>query len=238
MSDYRLCLLVGLLGLTAFVPASRAHSELASLPKEYRLPPERTVVPQKGVFLVAKRSMPDPRFRQTVVLLLAHGDGGTLGLIINRPTDIPLSQALPNLNPATKEKHVLFFGGPVATNRLIFLIRSGVPLQDTAHVMADVYYSASRDTLEQVISGHKRANELRMFVGHSGWAPGQLPSEIARGDWLLVRADPRTIFEKDLDHIWPDLIDQQPPPGIFIDDRDHPPPSATVAVPVVACAGK
>jgi putative AlgH/UPF0301 family transcriptional regulator len=82
------------------------------------------VILQKGMFLVAHPDMLDPRFQQTVILLLSHGKRGTLGLIINRPTRTQLSQALPDLEIPNKARHLLFFGGPVGINSLLFLVRS------------------------------------------------------------------------------------------------------------------
>ena len=76
--------------------------------------------------------------------------------------------------------------------------------------MADVYYSADRNTLETALNQHKKTDELRMFLGHAGWAPGQLAGELFRGDWLLVRADSHSVFEKNLDGLWRELIDRGP----------------------------
>lgn len=220
-------LIVLVLAVSAFSSGIRADTKVSAIPRDQRAP-TRTIVPGKGIFLVAKRDMSDPRFRRTVVLLLAHGDGGTLGLIINRRTELPLSRALPDLNAAGNEQHALFFGGPVGLNTLIFLVRSGTPPQQSSHVMADVYYSADRDTLEAALNQHKQANELRMYLGHSGWAPGQLAAEIARGDWLLVGGDSETVFEENLDAIWWELIERGPPPGIIVDNGDHGPAETIV----------
>ena len=218
MLRYRLHIVVVILGLSVFLPVVQGHVAVSSIPREDRILPGRTA-PQKGAFLVAKRNMPDSRFRQTVILLLEHGNKGTLGLIINRPTDIPLSRALPDLDSITDEKHLLFLGGPVTPDRLIFLVRSPAPPKETAHIMADIYYSASKDALGRAIKQRKGSQELRMFLGHSGWAAGQLDAELARGDWLVVQADPRTVFDQDLKHIWPQLIEQDPGPGMIIDNR-------------------
>ncbi len=235
MLRYGLRIIVVILGLAAIVPAIRTHVAVASIPKEDRIPPQRTS-PKKGTFLVAKRSMPDPRFRRTVILLLEHGDDGTLGLIINRPMDIPLSQALPDLDGIAKQKHFLFFGGPVAADRLIFLVRSDAQPQETAPVMADVYYSASKEALERAIRQRKGSQELRMFLGHSGWAGGQLEAELARGDWLVVQADPQTVFEQNPERIWPKLIEQDPGPGMIIDNRKRQTPAAALRITGVAGA--
>ncbi len=191
-------------------PGSSAETNLVAISKDRQTLPDQIDVPDKGVFLVAKPAMRDPRFQRTVVLLLEHDDEGTLGVIINRPTEMLLSHALPDLKGASNGKHTVFFGGPVGLNTLVFLLRSSEPPRASSHVMADVYYSADRNTLETALSKRKKENELRMYFGHSGWAPGQLAGELLRGDWLLVRADSHSVFEKNLDALWKELIDRLP----------------------------
>ena len=205
---------------------------MVSVPRQPELP-SPTLTPEKGVFLVAKPGMADPRFQRSVVLLLAHSDKGTLGLIINRPTEVPLSRVLPDLRAPDTERHALFFGGPVGMDMLIFLMRSGAPPEHSRHVMTDVYFSVDREMLEQLLRKHKAHSELRLYIGHSGWGPGQLAAEIARGDWLLARADSATVFEKDLQTIWPQLIDSPTTPGRFIQYHG---PQPAIAVPQFSTA--
>lgn len=197
-------------------PGSNAETDLAAISNNRKTLPDQIDVPDKGVFLVAKPAMRDPRFQRTVVLLLEHDDEGTLGVIINRPTEMLLSHALPDLKGANNGKHTVFFGGPVGLNTLVFLLRSTEPPRASSHVMADVYYSADRNTLETALGEYKKENELRMFFGHSGWAPGQLAGELLRGDWLLVQADSRSVFEKNLDALWRELIDRLPRRGLIV----------------------
>ncbi|MFQ5790353.1 MAG: YqgE/AlgH family protein [Acidobacteriota bacterium] len=201
-------LALALLALSPTAGGGSGHSS-SQHPRERRsLEPLRL---DKGVFLVAKPRIAGGPFSRSVVLLLAHGESGTLGLIVNRATDIPLSQVLPDLNAADKESHSLFFGGPVTLSNLIFLFRSAEPPKRAEHVMGDVYYSGDREALEELLKRKKRAEELRLYIGHSGWAPGQLQREIARGDWQLARADAKTVFHNDPDTIWPDLIERERP---------------------------
>ena len=166
----------------------------------------QALVPEKGIFLVATAGMQDPRFRRSVVLLLEHGENGTLGLIVNKVTEISLAQVLPNLEDSSRESNLLFFGGPVGLDGILFLTRNAEPPERAEHVMEDVYYSGDRNLLEEFLEQNKGAGELRIFVGNSGWSPGQLAAEIAVGAWRLVRGDSDTLFEKDLNDIWPDLI--------------------------------
>lgn len=160
--------------------------------------------PAAGVFLVASRQMPDPRFQHTVILLLAHGDDGTLGLIINRPTAISLLDALPDLGDRGA-KHLLFFGGPVALNSLMFLNRSPKPPAQAIMVLDDVYVSSDRAVLEPLLDDSK-PTALRFYFGHAGWGPGQLHAELARGSWRLFRADADTLFQGQSEMLWEKFI--------------------------------
>jgi putative transcriptional regulator len=167
------------------------------------------------VLLVAARKMGDPRFRNTVVLLVQHGEGGSLGLIINRPTSILLSEALPDLKGASAAKHKVFFGGPVAINAMLFLVRGHTAPDNAEQVRTDIYVSGSRATLERMLGQGRSKNELRIYAGYAGWAAGQLDMEVLRGDWYLYPADARTIFDKDAEKLWNELIDSQEPEGLM-----------------------
>ena len=166
------------------------------------------VQPEKGIFLVAHPRIGGP-FRQTVVLLLAHGEQGTLGLVVNRPTDVPLSEVLPEMARGDKESRDLYFGGPVGLENLIFMFRSDKEEAGAAHVMDDVYFSGDRQVLERVI-GERGPDRLRIYIGHSGWAPRQLDAEIARGDWRLVRADATAVFGRNSERLWKRLSPPAP----------------------------
>ncbi len=166
---------------------------------------QQRLIPEKGVFLVASPDMTDPRFHHSVVLLLTHGEDGTLGLIINRASQIPLSEILPDLESPGVKSHLLLFGGPVGLNELLFLIRSDTPPERATQVMEDVYFSGDRALLEEFLDQNQDSRDLRVYVGRAGWAPGQLENEIARGGWGLVRGDSYRVFEEDLDDLWRDL---------------------------------
>jgi putative transcriptional regulator len=165
--------------------------------------PSRAVAPAPGVFLVAKPSIDGGPFRQSVVLLLAHGAEGTLGVIVNRATEIPLSTVLEGLEADETGDAVVNFGGPVALDGLMFLFQSEAPPEKGTSVMGDVYFSGERKVLEKLLK--KKEDRLKLYLGHAGWAPGQLQGEIARGSWTLVPADAFTVFRKSPDAIWPEL---------------------------------
>ena len=156
---------------------------------------------QRVETLVTPRAATGPDWNQLFV-----GSEGTLGVIVNRLTDVSLSEVLPDLEGGGKEMHRMFFGGPVALNGLLFVFRSARPPEGASHVMGDVYFSAELEVLEKALKRKTSSSALRLFLGHSGWGPGQLKWELGRGDWELVRADTETVFEKDPDSIWPELM--------------------------------
>ena len=190
-------------GLLAF---GWVHPDPAAHPLARRAPayPLAVTQPAAGVVLVASRQMLDPRFQHSVILLLAHDGEGTVGLIINRPTAISLADALPELGDKGAH-HLLFFGGPVALNSLMFLIRSPVPLTQATLVLDDIYVSSDRGTLEQLL-GKRKATGLRLYFGYAGWGPGQLNAELARGSWQLFQTNADTLFLEQGDTLWEKFI--------------------------------
>lgn len=170
------------------------------------------IVPAKGVFLVAEPDLGDPWFRESVVLLLAHGETGTLGLVVNRLTTVTLSEALPELEVGEEgEERDLYFGGPVALEHMLFLVRTEEPWDGASQVVEDVYFSGDRDALVTLLKQKKDDEELRLYMGHAGWAPGQLAREIELGSWQLVRATADRVFEKDVDTLWRSLVERGSP---------------------------
>src|SRR5512143_1131375 len=111
--------------------------------------------PARGKFLVANRNLVDPRFQETVILLIDYSAEGAAGLIINRPTKVPLSDLLPSVPGLKERSDVAYYGGPVEGRQLLMLIRSDERPEESGRVFGNVYVSASRDTLVSVIGSRK-----------------------------------------------------------------------------------
>jgi len=162
----------------------------------------------RGVLLVADRDLQDPNFSRSVVLVTHFDGSGTVGLVLNRPLPVPATQALPPLAALEPDPGGLFLGGPVAIGTLQLLVRTEADLGPESNVVGDVHLVGGADVFRDILEGRVRATALRLFAGYAGWAPGQLESEMLRGDWFLLNADVETIFAADPERLWPDLIDR------------------------------
>lgn len=149
--------------------------------------------------------MPDPTFRETV-LLVNHLEGRhTLGVILNRPTDESLSTLLPG-DRFRGLRDPVHLGGPVARNSLVALFRADKPPGEAFVILPGLFLSIHPGTLDELLA--RPPSALRLFVGYSGWAPGQLAAEIARGDWLVLKPDAEIAMRRDTRNLWQELIDR------------------------------
>jgi len=188
------------------------------LPPSIAPAPSAKLVPAAGMFLIARRDLPDPNFHRAVVLIVSHGNDGTLGLVVNRRSHARLADALPDM-PGTKgSTHRIFIGGPVLRGQMVMLARNERPREGLAAVMDNLYFAADRNVLELFLKNKKPARDFRLYAGHSGWSPGQLQHELDRGDWHLLPADAEAIFSNDVD-LWQRLIDRAAPIRIEVRRR-------------------
>jgi len=159
-----------------------------------------------GVFLVAQPSLNDSMFRRTVILITQPPLVGPIGVIINRPTEISLGEVFPRHENIAALPQKLHFGGPVARQNVIFLVRGDTPPPRSISVLQNVYLVGDADWVEAALADASKLLAVRVFAGHSGWAPGQLQNELKRGGWYVLPADSATIFDKDIAAIWPELV--------------------------------
>ncbi len=160
-----------------------------------------------GVLLVAKPELSDPNFRESVVLITQPvPGGGPLGIILNRPSEVRLSEAWPDAGAVPEQFDVLYAGGPVGHDRLLFLMRSEIGVAGGLRVLKDVYMSGDPALLKSIVGADVKVKALRAFAGYAGWAPRQLQAEIAAGGWYLLPADADTIFSKDAANLWQELL--------------------------------
>jgi putative transcriptional regulator len=161
-----------------------------------------------AILIVARPGLGDPIFADSIVLVMNNLVPDThVGIIINKPTRITVSelasQLFPNLKGLAKLNDKVYFGGPVELGTVWFLFRAAKPPEHAVEAFDGVCLSADKQLLLQLLGREKPMDGLRIFVGHAGWAPSQLQAEIAEGAWTAERADPDAIFNGKSEHPWP-----------------------------------
>jgi putative transcriptional regulator len=139
------------------------------------------------------------------VLLVDYDENGALGVVLNRPSDVPLIAALPEVEELRKRKDLVFLGGPVARDRMVLLLRAAAAPPQSIKVFDQVYATGSLSALRSSI-GHNEP--VRAYAGYAGWGPGQLDAEVARGDWLIGPADSKAIFDDPPTAMWSRLVER------------------------------
>jgi len=216
----------------ALAGASVASGPLVPTSIAPALPGASTGKPTPGMFLVARRALAGSHFGQSVIYLVEHDEDGTLGLIVNRASAISLSEAVPDIEDKRATAHALYYGGPVGLPMILMLVRSESATEGMTHVSDDVYISSDRRVLEAALAAKKPASELRFYIGYSGWAAGQLDSELERGSWHVVAADADAVFSGETDSLWNRLIERLEPTGIQVDNRPFLPAMAFAIKPL------
>jgi putative transcriptional regulator len=167
----------------------------------------RAQLQEDAMLLVAHPAFRDLEYRQTVLLAAPAPNGGHVGVILNRPTKRSLGSLFPEHEPSKKVVEPVFYGGPFSRGALVALVRSDqTPGGGSVLLMNNLYLAFRANTIDHVIE--TTPNEARYFVGYVGWRPGELKSEIDRGLWSVMNADVDTIFRKDTDSLWEELLQQ------------------------------
>lgn len=163
----------------------------------------------RGKFLIAGAKLRDSNFFKSVVLIVEHGPEGSMGLIINHPSENTVSYALQEHLQLPETQDLVYVGGPVEPTNL-FVIHNSEALDPTEMpVVEGVFMGSSSEVFVEILQAslaEKQGLVYRVFAGCSGWGPGQLEEELERGDWFTVDADARFVFHKDPYQVWDELI--------------------------------
>lgn len=158
-------------------------------------------------FLIAMPELEDPNFSRTVTLVCQHDENGAVGVIVNRTVDsLSINDVLDQFNlPKTESGHIghqpIYVGGPVHNERGLVLHRGLGDWQSTLKVGVQLGLTSSRDVLE-AIAHSGGPDDCLLVLGYAGWGAGQLDFEIRENAWLTVPADPRIIFEVEVEQRW------------------------------------
>jgi putative transcriptional regulator len=157
----------------------------------------------RGKLLIAGPSLLDPNFWRTVVLVVEHNDDGALGLVLNRPSETTIHEAVPQLEQLVDGDELLYIGGPVQPSSVIVLARLEDPADAALIAFEDVgVIGVGADSDEPSVG----VIEGRAFVGHAGWGRGQLDSELERGDWIIEPARRQDAFADNAPELWTSVL--------------------------------
>ncbi|MFC7493054.1 MULTISPECIES: YqgE/AlgH family protein [unclassified Nocardioides] len=163
-----------------------------------------------GMLLLATPALVDPNFVDTVVLLLDADEQGALGVVLNRPSGVPVAEVLDVWADVVAEPDVLFHGGPVGTDGAlaVALLRDADDVPVGFRAVEGTLGLVDLDTPVELLQGGLAG--LRIFAGYAGWGAGQLDGEIAEGSWYVVPAETADVFRLDTADLWRDVLRRQP----------------------------
>nr|WP_235434379.1 MULTISPECIES: YqgE/AlgH family protein [Gordonia] len=167
-----------------------------------------------GTLLLASTDLTEPTFARSVIYIIEHNDGGSLGVILNRMSQTAVHNILPQWTDLAASPQALFIGGPVKQDAALCLgvTKHGVDIEgieglrpvDGRVVLVDL--DADQELLAEFFEG------VRIFAGYAGWGIGQLDAELAQDSWLLASALPRDLLAPPTVDVWADVLRRQPWP--------------------------
>jgi putative transcriptional regulator len=160
----------------------------------------------EGQLLVASPTMSDPNFARTVVAIANHDEDGALGIVLNRPSDTEVAEAVPELEGVVGSDEVVFVGGPVQPASIVVLAEFDDPTEAAFLVVAGIGLVSDRTGLDRLETVTARR---RVFAGYTGWGPGQLESELEREDWIVEPALPEDVFHEEPAELWGHVLDRK-----------------------------
>ena len=156
----------------------------------------------RGQLLIASPALIDPNFRRAVVLVVAHDEDGAVGLVLNRPTDTEVGEAVPELSELVEPGALVSIGGPVQTEAVVVLAEWDDADEAGAIVFDDIGLMGSEADSERVVAATRR---VRVFAGYAGWGGGQLEAELDESSWVIEDAAAEDVFGGDAD-LWASVL--------------------------------
>jgi putative transcriptional regulator len=159
--------------------------------------------PAGGRLLVATPALDDPNFTESVVLLIEHGEQGSFGILINRPTWVDPDEVLPQIADYADYSGNLYRGGPMLPTTALMLLRSDeLATRGARPLLGDIFVTTEVEILADLEQPAWHPGVLRLFAGHAAWEPGNLEREIANGYWTVVNGREDLIFTDDTAGLW------------------------------------
>ncbi|MDE2451086.1 MAG: YqgE/AlgH family protein [Gammaproteobacteria bacterium] len=195
--------LAAALVIMLLLPVSSPSTSAARTPSKPPVPSKAPGPAMTAILLVAQGVVSDPNFGGSIVVVMNNIGPAPVGIIINRPMPLTVSRFFPKLKHLTQVQDKVYFGGPVEFGTIWYLFRAKTAPAGAIQVCDGVYVSADEKLLNELLGRDKPMEGLRIFIGHAGWAPGQLQAEISGGAWVPKPAVADSIFNAEPQLPWP-----------------------------------
>jgi putative transcriptional regulator len=158
----------------------------------------------KGNILISEPYLGDPNFERAVVLICENNEEGTLGFILNKPSQITFDSVMKN---SEDFKEILFIGGPVAQDSIHFIYRNHLDIDGSVEIAEGLYWSGNFQELMKLIRERKvKGEDIRFFLGYSGWGEGQLDEEMENNSWIVTNTSANEIFDVKAEELWREIL--------------------------------
>ena len=163
------------------------------------------IEPQKGDLLISEPFLADPNFSRTVVLLCEHNEEGSFGFVINKPAEVKLNELLEDAGTRNDD---IYVGGPVQQNTLQFIHKNDDLIEGGVEVLDGLYWGGNFEQMMAMMDSNVLSqDDIKFFVGYSGWGAGQLKGELEMNSWIISRnVDTEQIFNSDVESLWKEVL--------------------------------
>ncbi len=159
---------------------------------------------QKGKILISEPFLNDPNFKRTIILLAEHNEEGSVGFILNKPTNLKIKDAIEDF---PEFEAIVYYGGPVQINTLQFIHKAGDIIEGSVEIADGLYWGGSFDILKTLIENNQVTPEdFRFFIGYSGWGEEQLEDEMKIKSWIVADSKIENIFSDEPDKLWREIL--------------------------------
>lgn len=166
------------------------------------------LLPAQGSILISEPFLQEAYFQRSVVLLVEHNPEGSMGLVLNKKTDLIVNTFFPELEEYPEIP--IYLGGPVSANRLFFIHSLGdLIVPDSVKIKDHLYFDGDFEALKRyILKGHSIEGKVKFFLGYSGWTEGQLGNEISKNSWVVSHAAKENVLLADGESFWKNSLEQ------------------------------
>lgn len=175
----------------------------------------------KGKILIADPFLLGPVFERSVIFLADHSDVGAMGFILNQPTEFIVEEAVPELKGCTQ---TMYYGGPVDESLLFFVHSLGDKLPNSVEIGNGLSWGGDFETLQELFeNGDLNDENIKFFIGYSGWEAEQLEGEFNKDSWIVGNFKNEYLFNAQTQNLWNKTIDASGDDNSFLGNFAHTP---------------